>query len=302
MWGSMPSIAGLSYLLILGAAAADAEPLSTLLSSRAVEFCSNHPQDCPIDISTLPSPPTSTFISTTSDSLSRDSAVRSIASTLEISSATIDTVSSTSGPAIPPGGSLTVGNKFSTPIAPNSDSSSHVSTVASGVSTPRIATSATDTAISTSTQAVPPAGSSPANTTTTSSRQRARTAAIAGSVVAVCIVVGVLLLILWRRRRVAQLMLPRQFPRDEIRTAMRPTRGADAEKNTDREPLGGTSHQADFMRAGPENEVPSNAELEDGNNRNREEALTERMRRVEAQLESLLTLGVPEGAPPSYAG
>ncbi|KAJ7480824.1 hypothetical protein FB451DRAFT_1394885 [Mycena latifolia] len=131
---------------------------------------------------------------------------------------------------------------------------------------------------------------------------RARTAAIAGSVVAVCIVVGVLLLILWRRRRVAQLMLPRQFPRDEIRTAMRPTRGADTEKNTDREPLGGTSHQADFMRAGPENEVPSNAEVEADNNHNREEGLTERMRRLEAQMESLLTLGVPEGAPPSYAG
>ncbi|KAJ7887733.1 hypothetical protein B0H13DRAFT_2342331 [Mycena leptocephala] len=119
-------------------------------------------------------------------------------------------------------------------------------------------------------------------------RNAARTAVIAGSVsVSVGLLAAVVILFLCvrrRRRRFVHHLLPEQF--------------TNAEEHVSQDDLW---LKAESLRTQPvavvtENDVLPHTNAEDG-----EETVTHRLRRMEAQLETLLTMGVPEGSPPSYA-
>ncbi|KAJ7915239.1 hypothetical protein B0H13DRAFT_2324486 [Mycena leptocephala] len=123
-----------------------------------------------------------------------------------------------------------------------------------------------------------------------SARNATRAAVIAGTVSAsVGLLAGVVILFLCvrrRRQRIAQhLLLPEHFTK--------------AEEHVSQDDL---RLKAESLRAQPvavvaENDVFPYTNAEDG-----AETVTLRLRRVEAQLETLLTMGLPEGSPPSYAG
>ncbi|KAJ7197385.1 hypothetical protein GGX14DRAFT_402619 [Mycena pura] len=113
---------------------------------------------------------------------------------------------------------------------------------------------------------------------------RSRTAVIAGSVsVSVGLLAAGVILCCMRRRRhwqqINQHRLPEQF--------------TNAAEHVSQENLRLVESRLGQL-ADTEND-PINAE--DG-----EETVAFRLRRVEAQLETLLTMGIPEGSPPRYAG
>ncbi|KAJ7442731.1 hypothetical protein B0H11DRAFT_2251336 [Mycena galericulata] len=112
------------------------------------------------------------------------------------------------------------------------------------------------------------------------SKKQVQPAIIGGAVVAVIVVIVLALLLLWLRRRRRQLDVSRQFPVEES-----PTPHA---KSVDRVPSTVT----------PRSEVgvgSISADLDATS-----ETLTQRIRRMEAQMETLLTLSVPDTALPVY--
>ncbi|KAF7362911.1 hypothetical protein MVEN_00642000 [Mycena venus] len=120
-----------------------------------------------------------------------------------------------------------------------------------------------------------------------SNKNGIRTAAVAGSVTAVCVLIAIAVLIFWIRRRrklVKQSRLPEQFV--EAREQL-------LQDNS--WPKGGiASPSNNVQRADPVDIEPDNNEDD--------EPITARMRRMEAQLQAILTMGLPEGSPPSYTG
>jgi cytoskeletal protein RodZ len=148
-------------------------------------------------------------------------------------------------------------------------------------------------------------------------RNGARTGAIAASVASVILFVAVVTLFLWvsRRRQRIQQRVPENFIESRDLVVLEPSavkvdapataESAEAEVDlpqlmaavvSDETPLKLTEPSV----IAPEESVAPISESQ-GTARN-EEALTLRMRRMEAQLEALLTLGLPEGSPPSYCG
>jgi hypothetical protein len=97
--------------------------------------------------------------------------------------------------------------------------------------------------------------------------------------------------ILWlcvrrRRQQITQhMLLPEQFTNPEEHVSQDDLR------------LKADSLLTQLVPAVAENDVLPRINVEDG-----EETVTLRLRRVEAQLETLLTTGLPEGSPPSYSG
>ncbi|KAJ6479364.1 hypothetical protein DFH09DRAFT_1215057 [Mycena vulgaris] len=179
-----------------------------------------------------------------------------------------------------------------------------------------------------------PSSSATGVSTVKADRNGARTAAIAGTVVFVCFLVGVLLLILWvrrRRRRADRAILPEPYVDQEEQRSLSDTLGRrnlglaieksagtpvpgtsprpdaipvepeSAVKSGDTT-CAGTSPQSDSMPVEPESAVVSDISAAEGIHRDETLALRVRVQRMEAQLEALLTLGEPEGAPPSYRG
>jgi hypothetical protein len=109
---------------------------------------------------------------------------------------------------------------------------------------------------------------------------------VSASVGLLAAVVILILCVRRRRQRIAQhLLLPEQF--------------TNAEENVSQDDL---QLKTESLRTQPvavvaENDVFPYTNAEDG-----AETVTLRLRRVEAQLETLLTMGLPEGSPPSYVG
>jgi flagellar biosynthesis/type III secretory pathway M-ring protein FliF/YscJ len=131
-------------------------------------------------------------------------------------------------------------------------------------------------------------------------RAKIRTAAIAGSVVSFGFVVWVVLFVLWirrRRQRLGQNTHPEQYVGDPM--AERPP-GRRRKLHIAPFGIALVSARRDQRRveAAAESDVVPNDRREDGTSR--DEALTERLRRIEVQLQTLLDMGLPEGAPPSY--
>ncbi|KAF8151151.1 hypothetical protein K438DRAFT_1988293 [Mycena galopus ATCC 62051] len=120
-------------------------------------------------------------------------------------------------------------------------------------------------------------------------RNAARTAVIAGSVsVSVGLLAAVVILFLCVRRRrqqIAQRMLPEQFTNTEEHVSQDDLRLKTGSLLTQPVPVVA------------ENDVLPHTNAEDG-----EGTVSLRLRLVEAQMETLLTMGFPEGSPPSYAG
>ncbi|KAJ7872348.1 hypothetical protein B0H14DRAFT_2722361 [Mycena olivaceomarginata] len=142
--------------------------------------------------------------------------------------------------------------------------------------------------------------SSSTSTSPQANRAKIRTAAIAGSVVSFGFVVGVVLFVLWirrRRQRLGQNTHPEQYVGDPM-----------TERSPGRRPklhiapfgIALVSARRDQRRveAAAESDVVPIDRREDGTSR--DEALTERLRRIEVQLQTLLDMELPEGAPPSY--
>ncbi|KAJ7842869.1 hypothetical protein B0H14DRAFT_2780049 [Mycena olivaceomarginata] len=126
-------------------------------------------------------------------------------------------------------------------------------------------------------------------------RNSTRIVAIAASVAAICCFAAVTLLVLWLRRfrqRVRQRRLPEQFLQAQEQQISERRLGPGVTATADRAP------QTSPVTVETENEALPNGR--------REEALpgvdmlNDRVRRMEVQLEALLTLGVPESSPPSY--
>ncbi|KAJ7020404.1 hypothetical protein C8F04DRAFT_1275118 [Mycena alexandri] len=128
-----------------------------------------------------------------------------------------------------------------------------------------------------------------------SNRHITRAAAIAGTVAAVVLFAGVVFSLLWcrkRRERMAR-TLPDQFLAQqailqENAVLTGKSQGATATSN---EPQVSVRRENELVSdRAPAEDVPH------------QETLTLRMHRVEAQLAALLTMGPPEGSPPSYSG
>ncbi|KAJ7469563.1 hypothetical protein FB451DRAFT_354844 [Mycena latifolia] len=234
--------------------------------------------------------------------------------------ATSDPGSSETQPGPPEGGRSTLSQ-------PTSDSLLRTSGTGSLAPTSASSDAATHNGITTSSQVASPGASMtalsmtsprmtvpsmtnssiPGNGFKTSDKGSGRIAVIAGSVGAVGLLVGALLLVLWykrrrRRRHIEHSLLPRQYvgviqeiPASE--KAVAPTLPS-IQSESGSKPLTGTSSQADLIRAPTEDEAPADVDMEVG--RHGDETLNERVRRVEAQLESLLTVGLHVSAPPSY--
>ncbi|KAJ7356675.1 hypothetical protein DFH08DRAFT_462601 [Mycena albidolilacea] len=119
-----------------------------------------------------------------------------------------------------------------------------------------------------------------------SNRNGGRTAAIAGSLAAVCVLIGIVVLIFWIRRRRKlreQARLPEQFVEAQERVL----------QDNLRLKAGIARPANNLQRADPAND-PENGEGD--------EPMIMRMRRMEAQLQAILTMALPEGSPPSYTG
>ncbi|KAJ6471575.1 hypothetical protein C8R47DRAFT_1222110 [Mycena vitilis] len=134
-----------------------------------------------------------------------------------------------------------------------------------------------------------------------SHRTKARAAVIAGAVVTVVFLAGIVLLVLWmkRRRRLRALQSDSEPYLDEER----PTEGV-AQRNLATKAwvsagTGPNSSHPDGTRAGIDSAEDVSANTMEGP---QGDTLAQRVRRVEAQLEALLTLGLRESAPPSYRG
>ncbi|KAJ7442891.1 hypothetical protein FB451DRAFT_1296766, partial [Mycena latifolia] len=194
--------------------------------------------------------------------------------------ATSDPGSSETQPGPPEGGRSTLSQPTSDSLLRTSVASPGASMTVLSMTSPRMTVpSMTNTSI-------------PGNGFKTSDKGSGRTAVIAGSVGAVGLLVGALLLVLWykrrrRRRHIEHSLLPRQYVGviQEIPASVKAYSVGIRSK-----PLIGTSSQADLIRAPTEDEAPADVDMEVG--RHGDETLNERVRRVEAQLESLLTVGL----------
>jgi hypothetical protein len=128
-----------------------------------------------------------------------------------------------------------------------------------------------------------------------------RTAVIAASVASVGFLVAVVALFLWvrrRRQRIDQRRLPEQFTeaQQEVSLDTLPIKADGAPHAHGPDDDNPILPQTDPAVAEPESGVLP-ADPEDGS---REETLTARMHRMEARLEALATMVLPEDSPPSY--
>ncbi|KAJ7320849.1 hypothetical protein DFH08DRAFT_890379 [Mycena albidolilacea] len=132
-------------------------------------------------------------------------------------------------------------------------------------------------------------------------RAKIPTAAIAGAAVSFgFVLVGVVLFVLWirrRRQRLRQNTHPEQYVGDPM-TERPPGRQRKLHIAPFRIALASARRDQRRVEAAAEDEVDPNDWREDGTSR--DEALAERLRQVEVQLQTLLDMGLPEGAPPSY--
>ncbi|KAJ7653015.1 hypothetical protein B0H17DRAFT_1147203 [Mycena rosella] len=147
-------------------------------------------------------------------------------------------------------------------------------------------------ATGTSSAAVPPSASSPLTQNTTTTRRRVPAATIAGVVVSVSLLILVFLLLLWlrrRRRRIDDTL--QQYTVQEVQTTVDQT-----SEKAGQTFVGESSQSA--LSGGSENTLPPTVALEDVGLTN--ETLTERIRCVEAQLDTILAVGMHAGAPPGY--
>ncbi|KAJ7358320.1 hypothetical protein DFH08DRAFT_802158 [Mycena albidolilacea] len=139
------------------------------------------------------------------------------------------------------------------------------------------------------------------NASQKSDRITPRTAVIAASVASVGILVAVVALFLWvrrRRQRIDQRRLPEQFTeaQQEVLLDTLPIKADGAPHAHEPDDDNPILPQTDPAVAEPESGVLP-ADPEDGT---REETLTARMHRMEARLEALATMVLPEDSPPSY--
>ncbi|KAJ6566512.1 hypothetical protein B0H19DRAFT_1257721 [Mycena capillaripes] len=197
-------------------------------------------------------------------------------------------------------------------LGPSSSSSPSSSGSAGRISDPPIISSST----------TDPGASSSASAAPNSHKNATRTAAIVGSIAAVlclaCVVVGVLLCRARRRRqRLDELVLPEQF-RDEEEHAPRLSTvlaSVPIMREKDRR-TGVGAHQrfgsnytgSDSTGSRPVSRqrfVPESRTLSNYSSdrvTSRDGPLSLRVERMEAQLETLLAVGAPEGLPPCYPG
>ncbi|KAF7328151.1 hypothetical protein MVEN_02572600 [Mycena venus] len=139
-----------------------------------------------------------------------------------------------------------------------------------------------------------------------SPKNRARTAAIAGSAVSVGFLLAVVILVLWVRKRRRLWAAQRTAVAEqylEARERVSQARNLQTKYN-------GTTNADNLPQTDPFSIEPQRRVLAANNgveeDSPREETMTVRMRRVEAQLETLLTMGLPArqshigGSPPSY--
>ncbi|KAJ7785228.1 hypothetical protein DFH07DRAFT_763827 [Mycena maculata] len=123
---------------------------------------------------------------------------------------------------------------------------------------------------------------------------RVSIAAIAGGVVAASILASISVVLFWlrrRRRRMEAITLPRQYI-DEERPMARDKAHPPAIQDLGNEP------SSDGAPQDPTRVSTDGVGMESENDRRGGETMSQRMRRVEAQVAALLTLGIPEGAPP----
>ncbi|KAJ6472936.1 hypothetical protein C8R47DRAFT_1324579 [Mycena vitilis] len=210
-------------------------------------------------------------------------------------------------PAPPsPSGSSTLAAP--SPAAPSSSSSTSRT-----ASSSRSAAAAGSTGSQTSTSSLSSLSdaASPSSTVTTNpelkaNRKKPRPAVIAGSVVSgVVFLVGLALILLWmkrcRRNRAPQSHLEPyiseegQISKDRVARRNVPNKEGILA-------VAGSISLPDGIRPAIEtvDRIPSDTRLEPGTPQN--ETMTQRMHRVEAQLEALLTTGLHDSAPPSYGG
>ncbi|KAF7366027.1 CFEM domain-containing protein [Mycena venus] len=169
----------------------------------------------------------------------------------------------------------------------------------------------------------------PASQPARKSNNSARTMAIVASLAAVAFLIGVAVLLMWvrkRRRHADRRRLPEQFLDSQehiLRDTSRPKVPGMVNAESSRANQWQTALFADGdLKANPvadsdnlqrtdppvvavEHVVLPRAEpgLREGAPDQADgETMTLRLRRVEAQLENLLTMGLPEGSPPSYTG
>ncbi|KAF7366138.1 CFEM domain-containing protein [Mycena venus] len=211
-------------------------------------------------------------------------------------------------------------------------SSGKIPTATSGTSdTPAQSTSyqnSSPTASPTSSPNAVPTGSPTAVPLQIAHRNRARTAAIAASVVCVVLVVAVVISLFQvrrSRRRIRERRVPEQFIESREHIVPEPStmkvgasasaESAEAEVDQPRLVGAAASNEAQLkhgatanLSAGTANLQPlvASAEgvapLSDSEQATRdEETVTLRLRRLEAQVETFLSLGLPEGSPPRYS-
>ncbi|KAJ6528781.1 hypothetical protein DFH09DRAFT_1371179 [Mycena vulgaris] len=295
-------------------------------------FVASSSATCP-DTLVDPSSTSTSTISTTSTSTSvQPTSASTTTSTEESAPPSRPTTTTTPVAPSPPTSSHTdePTPTFSTTATSTSQSgtttprSTHISTTtSSGISSS--GTSSTANTIGASISVLSPTASTTVNQNTlTTPRKRVSPAAIAGGAVGFGVVVAVLFLLLWLRRRRQRndpRMVPRPYTVDETALAIR-VDGTDTKttSQSEKEPrpvtLTGDSEQESSGNAlpmedagdstqpgamahrGAEGMVRSETPLEDGGSPN--ETVTQRLRRVEAQLATLLRTGVPDSAPPSY--
>ncbi|KAJ7660108.1 hypothetical protein DFH06DRAFT_390707 [Mycena polygramma] len=198
--------------------------------------------------------------------------------------------------------------RISVPGISNLPTSSHIKIPASSVKT-----NSSPSFPSSSSSSIPPSSSSspvpssPSSTTNDSKLHRtdARPAVIAATVLSVGFLVGIVLIVLWmrKRRRLRTLQSHPEPYIDEEARLPQDSIGPRNHPNKERfDAATGSPSASDSIRAGSESvdEVRWNIRSEEGAPQN--ETLTQRMHRVEAQLEALLALGFPDSAPPSYRG
>ncbi|KAF7366028.1 hypothetical protein MVEN_00478700 [Mycena venus] len=175
------------------------------------------------------------------------------------------------------------------PAKPSSTTGTPSSTT--GTSTFTSLGSSTDGELVTHTQTFfpSPTVSPTVNTVPKPPRKSARTAATAASVVSIGFVIAAAVLFLWarrRRQRMRELMLPEHF-------IDQPQRDISRENIQRKSNTLGRGHSVGIEAQDNSDDPPAGLAGE---------TMTVRMRRVEAQLEALLTMGLPENSPPSYSG
>ncbi|KAJ6532465.1 hypothetical protein B0H19DRAFT_1383894 [Mycena capillaripes] len=120
---------------------------------------------------------------------------------------------------------------------------------------------------------------------------------VAASLMSIGFLVAVVVLVFWARRcrhRIYQRRLPDQFIDTQENTSQGELRPKDRDVV-----IPHNARPTEAPRVGLENDVLPHNELEEGPD---EEAISLRMRQIEAHLAALLTVGLPRCAPPSYTG